>query len=78
VTNLESSDKYILELDKRINDFGLLSWEIGDTETGKYLAISPNLNLDNVDYVIEIISMAPSISNWIFFLLSSLSLTGKA
>jgi hypothetical protein len=67
VTNLESIDKFILELDKRINDFGSLSWEIGDTETGKYLAISPNLNLDNVDYVIEIISMAPSISNWIFF-----------
>ncbi|NNC93924.1 MAG: hypothetical protein HKN92_00070 [Chitinophagales bacterium] len=55
------------QLDNLILDFGLFSWEIGQSKSGDwYLTISPNNNADMLKISKEIMDHAPILSSWEF------------
>ncbi|SEO69993.1 hypothetical protein [Mucilaginibacter sp. OK283] len=57
----------IYQLDDRVNRLGAVSWEIGPwTDELQFLAISPNLNIDLLEYTQQVIALAPNCKGWHF------------
>jgi hypothetical protein len=65
---INPTDTYFINLlDREVNKLGNVDWEIGPWEENvMFLAISPNLNIDQLELTQRIVSSAPEVPGWKF------------